>query len=182
MGSSNSTRWDNTRTRLCVESCFTLAPPQGRLRPGSCSVEWQRGRVVVWCVLARDGGGFTMSVRHNWHGGGPTQFVRLEATRPHFGGVRWWYCCPACGSRVSRLHLPGRGRVVHEFKCRACYDLSYESAQGSRSKPNQLWRELARRWNCSTREARDTFRQNIGGHVHWARQPYFGSYPAEIEV
>lgn len=100
--------------------------------------------------------------------------VRLEATRPHFGGVRWWYVCPGCGARVSRLHLPAWGRVMRRFKCRGCYDLSYESAQGSRSEPNRLWKELAGRWKCSTRETRDTFRRHIGGHIHRARRPYFG--------
>ena len=61
--------------------------------------------------------------------------VWLTTTRPHFGGLRWWFCCPLrvegrpCGRRVGKLYLPPGGRY---FGCRHCYDLTYTSCQESR--------------------------------------------------
>jgi hypothetical protein len=50
--------------------------------------------------------------------------VRLVATRPPFGGQRWWLVCPAEGRRVRKLFLPlGRRR----FRSRYAYRLAYAS-------------------------------------------------------
>jgi hypothetical protein len=41
--------------------------------------------------------------------------VRLTATRPRFGGLRWWFVCllivngRPCNRRVGKFHLPPRG-------------------------------------------------------------------------
>ncbi len=46
--------------------------------------------------------------------------VELTTTElPRRGGIRWWWLCPACGSR--RLHLYLVGRVC----CRDCAGLKY---------------------------------------------------------
>jgi hypothetical protein len=37
------------------------------------------------------------------------QRITLEATRPNYGGRRWWFHCPATGDRVAKLHLPPGG-------------------------------------------------------------------------
>jgi hypothetical protein len=50
--------------------------------------------------------------------------VRLVATRPPFGGQRWWFVCPAEGRRVRKLYLP-LGR--HRFRSRHAYRLAYAS-------------------------------------------------------
>ncbi len=175
-----ATRWNGVPARTCVESCFTLAPPAGKIRPGGWSARWPRSGVAVSCRLTRDGaGGFVVAIRHNWRGGG-YQSVRLEATTPNFsrGGSRWWFLCPGCGRRVGRLHLPGRGPVVQEFKCRRCHNLTYESAQLSRSSVRGTWLALASEWGCSYAEARDLFRVHMGAHVRRARPLYFG--PREL--
>jgi hypothetical protein len=56
--------------------------------------------------------------------------VDLTSTFPHYGGLRWWYICPAwvagraCRRRVRKLYLsPGGGY----FAYRRCYRLSYTS-------------------------------------------------------
>ena len=56
------------------------------------------------------------------------EVVQLTATRPRFGGLRWWFRCPGegCGRRVGVLCLPHGG--VH-FRCRRCHGLSYDSRQ-----------------------------------------------------
>ena len=58
--------------------------------------------------------------------------IRLETTRPRFGGLRWWFICPlvingaSCGRRVGKLYLPTGSRY---FGCRHCHELTYRSAQ-----------------------------------------------------
>lgn len=73
---------------------------------------------------------YTMTDRNT---GKETHFdykVQLEATRCHFGGVRWWFICPLsvngvrCGRRVGVLYRAPRADY---YGCRHCYDLSYES-------------------------------------------------------
>ncbi len=62
---------------------------------------------------------------------GPVKLpIRLQTTRPHLGGIRWWMICPLikagtpCNRRVSKLHLR------HQyFGCRACHELTYRSSQ-----------------------------------------------------
>lgn len=56
--------------------------------------------------------------------------IRLQRTRPHLGGVRWWFTCPLtldgrpCYRRVGTLHLPPG---AFYFGCRHCHGLSYLS-------------------------------------------------------
>ena len=57
---------------------------------------------------------------------------QLVGTKPHYGGVRWWFLCSRCDRRVSRLHLPIQVRDY--FLCRVCHNLTYESVQASRTK------------------------------------------------
>ncbi len=54
--------------------------------------------------------------------------VSLTTTPCYFGGVRYWFLCPSCYSRVGALYLP-RGHV--RFRCRHCNDLSYHSRNES---------------------------------------------------
>jgi hypothetical protein len=50
--------------------------------------------------------------------------VRLDTTACHYGGVRYWFICPAagCGRRVAILYM---GDKI--FACRHCYQLAYKS-------------------------------------------------------
>jgi|SRR5215469_2781078 len=58
--------------------------------------------------------------------------IVLTSTRPNFGGLRWWFVCPLldkdvqCGRRVSKLYMPPG---TFYFGCRACFYLTYLSAQ-----------------------------------------------------
>ena len=55
--------------------------------------------------------------------------VRLETTRPNFGGLRWWFLCPITGRRVGVLYLPGRGGTM--FASRQAWGLAYRSQRAS---------------------------------------------------
>ena len=50
--------------------------------------------------------------------------VYLAPTRPHFGGLRWWFVCPQLNRRVRKLYLPVGGR---HFWSRHAYELAYVS-------------------------------------------------------
>ena len=50
--------------------------------------------------------------------------VCLAPTRPHFGGLRWWFVCPHLNRRVRKLYLPLGGR---HFWSRRAYELAYAS-------------------------------------------------------
>jgi hypothetical protein len=55
--------------------------------------------------------------------------MRLETTRPNFGGLRWWFLCPITGRRVGVLYLPGKGGTV--FASRQASGLAYRSQRAS---------------------------------------------------
>jgi hypothetical protein len=67
--------------------------------------------------------------------------IRLQTTRPCFGGLRWWFTCPLlrlgrpCNQRVSKLYLHAGGRY---YGCRHCYDLTYQSCQESDKRVSYL--------------------------------------------
>jgi hypothetical protein len=56
-----------------------------------------------------------------------TQTVTLEVTRPHFGGVRYWYLCPACKTRRRKLftYHDFLETSLRPYLCRVCLNLSY---------------------------------------------------------
>lgn len=56
--------------------------------------------------------------------------VKLQTTACHYGGVRYWFICPAvgCGRRVTMLYL---GNKI--FACRHCYQLVYKSQRETKS-------------------------------------------------
>jgi hypothetical protein len=66
------------------------------------------------------------------------QLISITWTRPHLGGKRFWFLC-ACGKRVGRLYIP----PGHDnFRCRHCYNLTYETAQTHDQRVNALAKDL----------------------------------------
>lgn len=62
---------------------------------------------------------------HYRHNDKPLDYrIKLTTTRPHYGGLRWWFVCPANGSRVAKLHSPPGGDI---FASRKAYGLVYQS-------------------------------------------------------
>jgi hypothetical protein len=49
--------------------------------------------------------------------------VKLAATRPYFGGLRYWYRCPECGHRAGKLYVTDEGK---RLACRRCLRAVYE--------------------------------------------------------
>jgi len=50
--------------------------------------------------------------------------ICLTASRPWFGGQRWWFVCPNENRRVRKLYLPPGAR---RFRSRGAYRLAYAS-------------------------------------------------------
>src|SRR5262252_4703967 len=67
--------------------------------------------------------------------------MELAVSRCNFGGLRYWFVCPLnvdgvpCRRRARVLYLPP-GRP--SFGCRACYNLTYDSAQRHDNRVNTL--------------------------------------------
>lgn len=142
MGGSGSTRWRWHDKAATVEDSYvldaadltrkSLLPREPALR--FLTLTWSSvpsGKALASIGFMAD----TRDARepfarlHYQANGTPQDYnVRLESSRPPFGGLRWWWRCPAlgCGKRVLKLYLPPGGGV---FACRSCHRLTYTSVQ-----------------------------------------------------
>ncbi len=106
-----------------------------------------------------------LTLRQVCSGSPVEQIITLTATRPRFGGVRWWFCCPSSGARVRALFLPPGAR---RWASRTAHRLHYTSqragstqrefsrmlagAEGAGARRNAV-RRVARRQRVSARAA-----------------------------
>lgn len=153
MGGPGSGNFYRYGTKTTVEQCVTLSVNR-MVQDGAITPEhvkrgtwaWYRGEERTNSVgyqvdTQADRGMLTLD--YQVRGEAVRYSVPLVTTRPHFGGVRWWYVCPlvvngqACGRRVGKLYLPPGGRY---FGCRHCYDLTYRSSQQSDKRVSALRR------------------------------------------
>jgi hypothetical protein len=164
-GSGCHYHWWRSRKKTTVQDCRSLDANrwmrEGILKPGS----WVRGAWLWFRDATRTERSSSIDYEVNTQDDPPwlrlfytfteTQEaldyrVRLDRTRPRFGGLRWWFICPLvkggmpCGRRVGKLYLPGSARC---FGCRHCYELTYTSCQESR-KYDGLCRRIARNLGC----------------------------------
>jgi hypothetical protein len=149
MGGSGSTRWGSHSKKDTVEDCSVLSI-RSMVREGLITSGQQRWGSLVWRNSFTGEERSSVSYQINTledHAPWLRLFytctrsqekmdyrIILETTRPHFGGIRWWFVCPLvrsgkpCARRAAKLYLPPGGRY---FGCRLCYDLTYESCQES---------------------------------------------------
>jgi hypothetical protein len=101
-----------------------------------------------------------------------TQTISLAATRPHFGGTRWWFVCPVTGERVGRLHLPPGAdhfasrqahRLIYACQTENVYDRAARRARKLMmrlgAEPRDPWIPLkpkGMRWSTYIRYAKQT--------------------------
>ena len=97
------------------------------------------GKVTITPVVGGNGNKRSLRVEIGGcvTGGGSSvtgQDISITTTPCYYGGVRYWFLCPAvvdgvlCENRVGKLYLPPGGEL---FGCRQCYGLTYESCQQS---------------------------------------------------
>lgn len=129
-------------SKSTVEDSYTLDVAlllrDGRLRDGVCgSMTWSDGMShqplasVGYSVTVVDDDELILRLKYRVGDREDIDLpIRLQTTRPHFGGIRWWLTCPLmngerpCERRVAKLHLRNR-----YFGCRQCLDLTYRSSQ-----------------------------------------------------
>jgi len=82
----------------------------------------------------------------------------LVTTPCNLGGVRYWFTCPWCGTRVGSLYLVPGERL---FKCRDCNNLTYRSCNrgtignfGHTSRQIDRLRSEIKRWTWGGRPTR----------------------------
>ena len=139
MGGLGSGDWCRLSKRVTVEGSLSLGVGdfRGGFKPYSAGTfTWTRAGTVTGSIsysVNRDTTPPTVELRYRWRDQEDIQLpIRLQTTRPTFGGHRWWFTCPlivsgvACNRRVGKLYLPPGARY---FGCRRCYSLSYESCQ-----------------------------------------------------
>jgi hypothetical protein len=152
-------------SRLTVQQCPIQLSAVAFRRNGSFWFPIGTSRTISW-VSVPDGaplGKLTFEIRCDDHGQRviyilrqvfrfgvglsvadlfPGQTIRLTTTRPHFGRERFWFRC-ACGRRSGCLYLP-TGETV--FRCRLCYNLTYQSAQehNTRAEAERVFFEYSR--------------------------------------
>jgi hypothetical protein len=148
MGGFGSTRWDGHTKAATVEECRSLDVNHwaraGVLKAGV----WHMGSWVWWRDAERKQQ--TASLGYEVNTLDPASpwlrlrytltrtqehldyLIRLQTTRPRFGGIRWWFTCPLvvnsvpCDRRVAKVYLPLGGRY---YGCRHCHGLTYTSCQ-----------------------------------------------------
>jgi hypothetical protein len=144
MGGANSGNWcrwnSKSTTSSCLEICVSRMVRWGWIEENitvtNGSLTWsQRGEECgninfdVNTVQSPP----TMTLRYSTSERGSGErvdmnySVTLTTTTPHYGGIRWWFICPAkgCGKRVGKLY----GGSI--FACRTCHNLSYPSQNQS---------------------------------------------------
>ncbi|MDD5580043.1 MAG: hypothetical protein PHY16_12290 [Methylobacter sp.] len=117
----------------CTEYCCSIDirrwQREGYLEPG-CYVNWQwsrNGETIAAISAKVETGRLHLIYKYRRHGDDWENLnypVRLQTTACRYGGLRYWFTCPAadCGRRVAVLYLGGK-----IFACRHCYRLAYKS-------------------------------------------------------
>jgi hypothetical protein len=139
MGGRGSGRWRYHSPKATVDQAMTLDANQlvrqGILRAGTDSAGillFGSGSGSLGYVVTAGANAGRLALVYSVEGQMVAERLDVEASRPPFGGLRWWLRCPqeGCGRRVVKLHLrSGRSR----FLCRLCHDLTYATCQRSHS-------------------------------------------------
>jgi hypothetical protein len=152
MGGTGSGRWTYYDKKRTVEECWAMSisevdrvvdlrdpgPASKALRPTIPKTGKRMSPVRTKSKVGDDGTpllglSYTVNDRRGLEHR-LEEVLRLQTTRPNFGGLRWWFSCPRmldgeeCGRRVGTLYRPPGGRY---FACRHCLGLTYESCQRS---------------------------------------------------
>lgn len=92
----------------------------------SCNVPRLLLAPVTCVIVENDAGERSIGIPREYFGNVRIgQIIKLCTTKPHFGGVRYWFTC-SCGRRVGRLYV-SEGDT--RFRCRLCHGWTYRSCQ-----------------------------------------------------
>jgi hypothetical protein len=97
--------------------------PRGAV--GKTRITYRGGFEVEVGIYSADGPELRLKHYPNNGGDDPIEYaVPLTYSTPRFGGLRWWFRCPATWQRCCKLYLPNGGR---RFLSRQAYRLRYAS-------------------------------------------------------
>lgn len=138
MGGSGSGRWGSYRKRTTVEESLALTMKPFKealpLGPGAAgTVTWTRKSdgtktASIGYVLEPSGDGVALRFRYTADGILQDYPVQVASVPMPRGGLRWFFLCPECGKKASKLYKKPREA---RFSCRTCLGLTYESCQES---------------------------------------------------
>ena len=137
MGGYGSGRWHDHHKKTPVEDCLAISTASLRKErlldhEASGVMSWHKHEASLGFSIILRGASPILLLRYRANDEPVTFAIPLQATQPHFGGVRWWFICPLiknstpCCRRVGKLYIPPRYKY---FGCRHCYELSYRSRQ-----------------------------------------------------
>jgi hypothetical protein len=137
MGGYGSTRWGRHFPKMTADSGLRLAMStmirNGQVKPGKwlIGILWWRnsntGEAVAsigYEINMENLEGAYMRLQYNVNGQPMDYRVTLKSTRPHYGGIRWWFLCPKTGGRAAKLFLPPGATL---FASRSAHGLGYSS-------------------------------------------------------
>ena len=160
MGGMGSGTWVRQGTKPLVENALTIdlnkLIKDEALRPGqsvSGTLTWTRSRTGEKRASIRFDADLTdptsASVRLHYNvNGTPVDYrVSLTTTRPHFGGVRWWFICPVTGCRAFKLLRPSGS---DQFASRQAFAFAYRSQNETpRDRQLSIAQKIRRRFGGS---------------------------------
>jgi hypothetical protein len=137
MGGYGSTRWGWHSPKMTADSGLRLTMStlirEGQIKPGlwvKGSLWWRNsGSGETVATISYESNmesqeGAYMRLQYNANGQPMDYRVALVTTRPHYGGIRWWFVCPKSGERAAKLFLPPGATL---FASRSAYGLGYSS-------------------------------------------------------
>jgi hypothetical protein len=151
--------------RATVESCLTLSAYYMQrnkiLEPGSSGIlSWTQGDETLASVSYKVGEyGTLLTLNYTRTRDGKQVDLQTQARimrgPANFGGSRYYFGCPLCGRRYSKLYLP---YGVDRFGCRKCYRLTYTSCNESR-KCDRLFRLIAGELGTTPEQVKQALRE-----------------------
>lgn len=109
----------------CLKDNGLLKCTEGQLNWRVFDLSWSMGGEVThsaaFTLEAKPDGKGVITMQHHAHDA-PFQ-AHIERTTPHYGGTRYWFCCPGCSERTTTLYL----FKDTPMQCRKCWRLCYRS-------------------------------------------------------
>jgi hypothetical protein len=140
MGGNNSGRWSGRPTSEATQSYVLHMASLTRAgigpgRFGKVAFSLDQGQFPIELTIDTRsvGPGFIDFAHETRHPRDPQPIryrVWLNWSRPHYGGRRYWFCCPKTGEWATKLFLPLGG---HRFLSRQGYRLGYACQRERRS-------------------------------------------------
>ena len=140
MGGPGSGRRPTGTARATVDEAYTLDIAL-LVKPGFVDAHARASSVIRWPrengteaavridTECTDAGG-SVAFRYTLAGRAVEYRVSLSTTSPRFGGLRWYFACPKCGRRASKLYM----HASDLFLCRVCQGLTYASTRELRKR------------------------------------------------